>query len=341
MQDFWPSSGFKTLIKNDHGWLRVTPDYLRHLLQRPELAPIVESGSRERALHAALIDNPQRAISVDELSAIEDADARENYILFLKWRKALLDAVTLERFYLNTFRQAQSKGAIDLPPLFLDLAAHAIVRGMLDGVDDVYEVRAGEMFFRQQRVSIEGGQVLSADAETIQVFAETGGFGSVGRLFAQQNTPMRTINMDVLNHENAQLYWFGEDRYKYVLDLTHGRPGEQALARLLGRWVTHFFGCALDCDGVPKIEDEAWRWHVGLDVSATAILNDLYEGHEVDDARMKRLVSLFVMRFRDPSDMRADVAGKPIYLGLGMTEDNVLKMKPQNLLLNLPLAHKT
>jgi Family of unknown function (DUF6352) len=350
MQDFWLSSGFKTLTKNDHGWLRVTPDYLRHLLHRPELAPIAESGRHERALHAALLDDPKRAVSIDELEAIEDPDARENVIHFLKWRKALLDAVTLERFYLNAFRQAafnqaQGKGAIDLPPLFFDLSAEAILRGLLDGLgegaDDVYEIRAAEMFFRRQRVSIEDGQVLCADAETIQLFAETGGFGNVGRLFAQQKTPMATVNMDVLNHENSQLYWFGEDRYKWVLDLTQGRAGDQALARLLGRWVTHFFGCAVECESLTKIEDDAWRWHVGLDIESTAILNDLYEGNPVDEARMKRLTSLYRLRFRDPTDMRSDVAGKPVYLALAITEDHVLKLKPQNLILNLPLAATT
>jgi hypothetical protein len=36
--------------------------------------------------------------------------------------------------------------------------------------------------------------------------------------------------------------------------------------------------------------------------------------------------------------MRADVAGKPVYLGLARTADGTLKLKPQNLLLNLPLA---
>ena len=36
--------------------------------------------------------------------------------------------------------------------------------------------------------------------------------------------------------------------------------------------------------------------------------------------------------------MRADVAGKPVYLGLAMTADQQLRIKPQNLLLNLPLA---
>ena len=36
--------------------------------------------------------------------------------------------------------------------------------------------------------------------------------------------------------------------------------------------------------------------------------------------------------------MRADVRGKPVYLGLAMDAQGLLKLKPQNLLLNLPLA---
>jgi hypothetical protein len=35
------------------------------------------------------------------------------------------------------------------------------------------------------------------------------------------------------------------------------------------------------------------------------------------------------------------VAGKPVYLGLAMTSDQVLRLKPQNLLLNLPLAARS
>jgi hypothetical protein len=44
------------------------------------------------------------------------------------------------------------------------------------------------------------------------------------------------------------------------------------------------------------------------------------------------------LRFDNPQDMRADVQGKPVYLGLAMNEQGLLKLKPQNLLLNLPLA---
>ena len=334
MQDFWQTSGYQTLQRNDHGWLRVTPEYLRLILSRPELAPIAESGPRERALHTALLENPRQAVSKADLAQVEDADTRENYSHFLTFCNGLFDAVTLERYYLQLFR----KGAIVIPPLFVDLLAHAIVRGLLEGCEDPYELRAGEMFFRRQRVSMDGGQVLAADAETIQMFAESGGFGSVGRMLSQQGTPLRAMNMDVMSHENAQLYWLRESRYAYLLDLTHGRDGLPALSRLLAKWVRHFNGASVDIVPVQDVADSSWRWHVGLDIESTAILNDLYENREVDAARQARLLSLFQLTFADQTDMRADVAGKPVYLGLAVTADNQLKLKPQNLLLNLPFA---
>ncbi|MFN7856562.1 MAG: hypothetical protein ACK5OA_08310, partial [Acidovorax sp.] len=67
-------------------------------------------------------------------------------------------------------------------------------------------------------------------------------------------------------------------------------------------------------------------------------LNDLYQDRPVDASRMQRLVSLFTLTFADPAEMRADLAGKPVYLGLATTADGVLRIKPQNLLLNLPLS---
>jgi Family of unknown function (DUF6352) len=337
-QDFWSACGFRTLTRNDHGWLRMTPDYLRHWLERPELAPVEDSGPIERALHRRLIDDPLAAVAETESRAIEDTDARENYEHFLRFRKLLADAVTLERFYLQTFRRAEAQGAIDLPPVFMDQVAQTIVRSLLEGCDDPYRVRAGELFFRRQRVSSEGGQWLSADAETIQVFAETGGFGSVGRLMASQGTALRGLNMDVLSHESAQLFWLSCDRHSWLLDLTPGREGLDALAALMAAWVRHFFGAEVEIAVQTRIDDERWRWHSGLDVESSALLNALYARDAVDEARRERLISLFRLTFGDAADMRKDVAGVPVYLGLAVTEDRQLKMKPQNLLLNLPLA---
>ena len=57
----------------------------------------------------------------------------------------------------------------------------------------------------------------------------------------------------------------------------------------------------------------------------------------VAPARLQRLVSLFRLDFADAQEMRADVAGKPVYLGLMMNAEGVLRLKPQNLLVSLPL----
>jgi hypothetical protein len=349
MQNFWPSSGFSQLQRNARGWLLPTDDYLRLFLDRPELALVPESCHAEQALHAALRAAPTRPVPDAELQALQDEDARESYGLFLRFRDGLLAAGTLEAYYLGLFRS----GSISIPPLFIDLLAQAILRNILDDTGDVYEVRAAEMLFRSQRISTQDGQVLAGDRDVLDMLNETGGLGDFGRFLAEAKAPLRSIDMQVLTDDNAPGYWQASDRHNFLLDLTHeisndlshglvftmtrARSGLKALARVLEKWVAHFLGAAVNIRPLQKINDEAWRWHVGLDVEATALLNDLYEGREVEPERMLRLLSLFRLDFADPREMRADVAGKPVYLGLMMNTAGVLKLKPQNLLLNLPL----
>ena len=116
--------------------------------------------------------------------------------------------------------------------------------------------------------------------------------------------------------------------------------GQAALASVLQRWVQHLLGVAITITPLARIDDAQWRWHVGLDAESTAILNDLYNGVVVDADRLARLVGLFRLDFDNPADMRADLAGLPVWLGLAMDVDGVLRLKPQNLLLNLPLARQ-
>jgi len=89
------------------------------------------------------------------------------------------------------------------------------------------------------------------------------------------------------------------------------------------------------------IPDERWVWHVGLDAEANIILNDLYNGRDVGEDRLRQILSLFRLSFRDPAQMRADIAGRPVYLGMAMDGAETLRLKPQNLLANLPLAAAT
>ena len=39
--------------------------------------------------------------------------------------------------------------------------------------------------------------------------------------------------------------------------------------------------------------------------------------------------------------MRPEIAGAPVFAGLAMAPDGTLRMKPQNLLTNLPLASRS
>lgn len=348
--NFWQSSGYDQLGRNARGWLVPTDDYLRLFLARPELALVPESCAAEIALHHALQTAPGRAVTPTELGAVRDADARDNYRMFLGFRDALLQAGTLENYYVGLFQG----GVIDIPPLFIDLMAKAIVRSLLDDSNDPFEARAAEMLFRAQRISVQDGQVLSGDREVLDTLISTGGLGDLGRLLIESKAPMRSVTMEVLGTDNAARYWQADERHNFLLDLTHevrqelshgmslrltrARSGLKALARVLEKWVAHFLGVAVTITPEQKIDDPAWRWHVGLDAASTGILNDLYEDRPVEAERLQRVVSLFRLVFSNPGDMRADVAGKPVYLGLTMDADNCVRLKPQNLLLNLPLA---
>ena len=87
-----------------------------------------------------------------------------------------------------------------------------------------------------------------------------------------------------------------------------------------------------------SIRDKRWVWHIGLDNVASGILNDLYNGQNVEEARIAQILSLFRLSFREPAQMAPELAGRPIYLAMAMNERHELQLKPQNLLVSLPLA---
>ena len=332
--DFWRSSGCHLLERDGDGRLRVTDNFIRAYLVRPEMQPVDESCAAELALHQALIDAPRRPVADAEIDAITDADARENYRLVLSFRQRLLDAGTLEACYLGLFED----DAVPLPPLFIDQIAHVILRSILDGCGDPVRVRAAELLFRSQKVSLPESAVMLADEETVDMHASTGGLGGLGRLLVESQTPMRRVDLDVLDARNGALYWARSDRFDTVLDISFGRPGLDALCRVLESWVRHFLSIDVAIQPVQAISDQRWVWHVGLEPESNAILNDLYNGAEVGEARLARLLSLFRLEFHDPSVMLPAIAGRPVYLGMAMDGDNVLKLKPQNLLFNLPIV---
>jgi len=336
MQELWPSSGYRLLDRNGDGRLTVTDDFLRAYFARPEVAPQPESCDAERALHAALLDNPRLVVAAERIGSLADPDARENYGVVLAFRDRLVAAGTIEACYRELF--AGGGAPVPVPPLFVDHLAHVVLRSLLEGCDDPFRARAAELFFRKQTALSRDGASLLGDDETIAMIRRTGGFGSLGKLIAETGTPLRQVELDVLSRRNAGEYWARSDRFDMVLDLTFGREGLDALCRVIEDWVRHFFDIRVSVQPAQSITDEHWIWHVGLDAEATAILNDLYNGIAVDDDRRARLVSLFRMEFADPAPVQPQIRGRPIYLALAMAADSTVRMKPQNLLVNLPLA---
>jgi Family of unknown function (DUF6352) len=214
-----------------------------------------------------------------------------------------------------------------------------LLRHVLGDDADPLEARVAEMLFRPQRIAVlEDGAVMAADDTTVELHATTGGFGSLGELLKRQNVPTRSLELDVLSREDAASYWERDERFDTSVMLNRGQPPLDALCRVLERWIAHFLGVRVRIVPERRIDDDQWVWHAGLDAEASAILNDLYNRVEVDDERMARLLCLFRLEFENPADMRSTIAGRPVYLAMAMDAQQRLKLKPQNLLLNLPLA---
>jgi hypothetical protein len=327
-------------------WQRAGDDFLRGLLALPELALVDASCAAERRLHDRLVAEPTRAVSPAELTALADGDARDNYATWLAFRDDIVRAGTIEAHYLGLVRS----GKVAVPPVFLDRMVAAIVAPLVDGSADVIEQRAGQLLHRAQRIAVVDGRVLSADREHADAIATSPGLDLV-RDFAAGGGGV--AGMPILGPTTAHAFAAADPR-DFVLDLSHeiandlghglsftlarAGSGLAALARVLERWILHFHAVRTTIRPVPRIDDPAWRWHVGLDAEASALLNALYRGEPAEADEMERLIGLFRLDFVDPREMRADVAGKPVYLGLAFDNERTLKVKPQNLLVNLPLA---
>ena len=342
------SADFANAAAANGRWLAPSDAFFRPMLDLAQLALIDDSCADEHRLHEELLGAPMRTVEARELAAIADADARDNYAVFIAFRDAVVAAGSLEAYYLRLVRG----GPIAVPPPFIDAVVAAIVARLVDGRASAIERRAAQLLYRTQRVAIRDGRVLCADRAAADHASESSAtFDLVRQLVAGVGVDPA---LPVLGAGNARDFDSAADPFSFVLDLSHeivndvghglsftmarSDSGMTALARVLERWIAHFLDVATTIRPLQRIDDPGWRWHIGLDAEATALLNDLYRGEAPDADRLQRLIGLFRLDFADPLEMRADIAGKPVYLGLAMSAEQTLRLKPQNLLINLPLA---
>ena len=328
-KDFWLSCGHHLLDRDAGGGLIATDEFLKVYLARPELTPPPEACVAERTLHAALLAEPRRAVSADQTAAIADSDARENWQVMLAFRDHLTGHRTIEAAYLDIIRRG-----IKVPHLFINQLVHVILRNALDDCDDPYVLRAAELLFRPQRMTLHDGSLIAADEETISGKSNT----PVSPLVSMLGIPAEA-EIDVMNDDNAEHYFEHSDQFHAALDLTGGRRGLQALSSVIARWVEHLLGVGVEVEPLTEMREAKLSWYVGLDSEGTKIGDALWNGEELDEARQARVVGLFRLTFCDPNVVMDKVRGEPVYLILAMDHDKVLRLKPQNLITGLPIKH--
>ncbi len=335
MTNFWPHSAYKTLEVGSDNQLLVTDDFLRTYLLRPELHLVPESCDAERTLHQRLTENPRATISDADIAAMADPDIQANYQVWLRYRAKLLATSSLESFYMGLFKGE----GVDVPPLFIAQLAQIFIRHILGEDCHPLDARMGELFFRTQKISVlEEGVVMGADDEIVARNAQAGETGNIMDLLKSNSMAMRSIDLDVLHEDNADLYWERDEAHDFAVQLNFGQPPINHFCRVLERWVEHFLGAQIRITPMQQITDPKWSWHVGLDASATEILNKLYNKDAVDAEELEKIICLFRLDFIDEAAVSKAQAGKPVYLGIAMNDQSELKLKPQNLLFNLPLA---
>lgn len=330
MRDFWIACGHHLLDRDASGGLCVTDEFLKAYFSRPELVPPEGACQVERRLHREMLARPRQPVGADEVAAIADPDARENWRFVLRFRDLMLRHPTLEAAYLAAVRSQSN----DLPPLFVNQLVHVILRNALDGSDDPFVLRAAELFFRPQRILPHEQALLLGDEEVVAGRSPT----PILSLLSMLGTKTEA-QLDVLDEENAGSYWGRSDWFDMALDLTVGGRGSRALAQAMTRWISHLLGIHVAIEPLKELREASVTWYIGLDVDATKMGDRLWHGDELDERSAGRVLSLFRLTFVDVVPTMEVLQGEPLYLILAMTTDQKLRMKPQNLLTGLPIKH--
>jgi uncharacterized protein DUF6352 len=325
--DFWLTCGHHLLDRDAAGRLRVTDEFLTVYLARAELVPPPEACAAERRLHGSLLSNPRQAVTSSQIAAIADPDARENWEMMIAWRNHLVRHSTLELAYLEIVRRN-----VKLPQVFIGQLIQVILRNALHDCTDAFVLRAAEMFFRPQKLTVEGNSIIAWDEETA---ARVSDRRHQSPLFALLGLP--AIDADVLNDITVDRYWERSDHFDMGLDLTAGQRGSAALGQVIARWILHLLAVDVTVEPLAELRDAPLSWYVGLSADATRIGDAIWNGKDMDRAQQARLVGLYRLNFRNPSDVIEKVRGEPVYLLAAMTADDVLRLKPQNLVNGLPI----
>jgi len=194
-------------------------------------------------------------------------------------------------------------------------------------------LRAAELFFRPQRASQHEGTMLLADLEVIEEHELGRSQSPLVAMLGKE--PVGAL--DVLDDGTAWTYWSRSDAFTMALNIGSNPRSREGLARVIEVWVRHLLGVDATVEPLERIEDRDWRWFVGLDAEATRIGNALWKGETIDEETSARVLAIFRLTLAPGTPVKPRAAGHPVYLLLAMAPDKSVRVKPQNLLVGLPL----
>jgi Family of unknown function (DUF6352) len=326
-RDFWLSCGHHLLDRGEDGGLVATDEFLKAYLARPEMTPPPDACVAERSMHRDLLNDPRQPVAPWQIAAIADEDARENWELIISWRDHIVRHATLEAAYLAIVRHD-----LKFPHIFLNQLVQVILRNALEDCDDPFVLRAAELFFRPQKLTLHEGMLVASDEETVSSLS-TRPLSPLVSMLGLPSAP----EVDVLSEANAGMYWERSDSFDMALDLTAGRRGLAALGDVVTRWVRHLLAIDVEIDAVTELRDVTLTWYVGLDANATRIGDALWNGDELDRAARELVIGLYCLTFAEHTEIVEKARGAPTYLIAAMSTDMVVRLKPQNLITGLPV----
>lgn len=324
MREFWVASGHHLTQLGADNRMQVTDALILAWLARPEIVPPQEACAAERALYDKLQATPRAPVKPSEIDAMADEDARENWGFLITLRDRLLKAGSVEAGYLDLLRDE-----VRLPVLFYNQLVQLILRNALDGCEDTRVLRAAELFFRPQRAYVNDGGLSLADDELVEELEAE-----------KHSSPLTAMlgggvdGLDVLGDDNDWTYWSRSDAHSMVLPFGSDPKARAALGVVIERFVMHLLGHAVVVTPMIETGDVDLRWFVGLDPVGTQIGNALWEGA----APKGTLVGIYALSFVSEDAVLPAAAGNPVYVLLGMGEDHIIRCKPQNLAMGLPLS---
>lgn len=326
MREFWVSSGHHLARRRHDGWLEVTDALLLAWLARPELLPPPDACADERAVYAALRAAPRAPVVPSAIDRIGDPDARENWRYFVGFRDRLIAAGSIEGAFLGMAGEPEPP-----PPIFLRQLTHLVMRSALDGCDDPFVLRAAELFWRPQRASVRNGALLMLDAERVEDREAEARASPLTAMFGADRD-----EADVMSEANAWTYWSRSDAHAMALDWGGDSRARGGLGIAVTAFLRHLLGIDARVEALVEVADVDFRWFVGLDAEATGLGNALWRGLRPEG--MERLIGLFRLEFAPGTPVEPRAAGHLIWLLLAMTPGGMVRLKPQNLIVGLPLA---